>query len=410
MMDPKVVIVGAGISGLTCARHLQNAGVPVLVLEKAPFVGGRIKSTVHQGFILDEGFQVLLDSYPELRSFQEIEGLELKPFPSGARLVSGKISGIISNPYDSPWIFIKNLLQFPLRPADILVLWSIWMDSGKVSDVFYMENDTETTRLYLQRKGVRQELMDSFFRPFFGGVFLDPDLETGSQYFLWLFRKFGQGRACLPKGGMARFPQALSDSLLPGTLQTGVSIKVEVAQGEVWLDQETAIRPEAMVLATGTSLSELSRTRMAHTLYLKSPEGHKPFSSFLWLNGNPKSRILHLCFPDQIQPGYAPDGASLCAISILPQAKEIGEEGFRNNLLKELISDFPDVNWSEWNYLAETRVPKALPKYGGGSKAAFQRNGNVWEVGDVFTYPSINGAMESGRKAAEDILRSGLTG
>lgn len=408
MIDPKVVIIGAGIAGLNCAYHLQQAGVPVVVFEKESSVGGRIKSSVYQGFIIDEGFQVLLDSYPELRSFNQLERLRLKPFPSGARLVSGNISGILLNPYDSPSFFIKNLIHFPLRPVDFWVLWSIWRDSARVSDVFYAEKESESTMAYLKRKGVRQELLDAFFRPFFGGVFLDPELETGSRYFLWLFRKFGQGKACLPAGGMARFPAQLAESLLPGTVQTGLRLSVEKDEGEVLIDHGKRLSPSVLVIATGTTETPAADTRMAHTVYLKCSGAQGKWGSLIWLNGNPKGLVLHLCFPSLIQAGYAPDDSSLCAISILPQKEKIGEEGFRNLLLPQLQADFPDVDWASCTFLTETLVPRALPKYGSGSPQAFGRKGTVWEVGDAFTYPSINGALESGRKAAEDILKSGL--
>lgn len=409
MTDPKVLVIGAGITGLNCARHLQNAGVSVLVLEGNDYVGGRIKTSVNQGFVIDEGFQVLLDSYPELRSIPGVNRLQLKAFPSGARLVSGKISGLLLNPYDSPLIFIKNLVRFPLQIHDILVLWSIWRESAGISDAFYKEKETESTMAYLLRKGVRKDLIDSFFRPFFGGVFLDPKLETGSRYFLWLFRKFGQGKACLPSGGMAKFPQWLAGSLLPNSIITGQRAEVNV-NGEVISEDGRKWIPQVVVVSTGLTSEKnpSSVTRMAHTVYLQSNRSSSPPDRFIWLNGNPDAHVLHLCFPDAIQPDYAPNGKSLCALSIEPQGAEIGKERFEDWLLPQLIRDFPDLEWSSWTYLTETRVPKALPSYSGGTESAFKRKGNVWEAGDVFTYPSINGALESGRKAAEDILRSGL--
>ena len=65
--DP-VVIVGAGLSGLACAKHLTEAGMDVLVLERGERVGGRVRTDRIDGFLLDRGFQVLLDSYEEARA------------------------------------------------------------------------------------------------------------------------------------------------------------------------------------------------------------------------------------------------------------------------------------------------------------------------------------------------------
>src|SRR5687768_15038283 len=62
-----VLIVGAGLAGLSCARRLREVGVSFQVLEAADAVGGRVRTDVVDGFRLDRGFQVLLTAYPEAR-------------------------------------------------------------------------------------------------------------------------------------------------------------------------------------------------------------------------------------------------------------------------------------------------------------------------------------------------------
>lgn len=53
---PEVVVVGAGLAGLACARHLSAAGVDVLVLEAEDVVGGRVRTDAVDGMLLDRGF------------------------------------------------------------------------------------------------------------------------------------------------------------------------------------------------------------------------------------------------------------------------------------------------------------------------------------------------------------------
>ena len=60
-----MVVVGAGLAGLSCAARLQEVGVRVAVLEASDGVGGRARTDEVAGFLLDRGFQIFLTSYPE---------------------------------------------------------------------------------------------------------------------------------------------------------------------------------------------------------------------------------------------------------------------------------------------------------------------------------------------------------
>ena len=73
-----VVIIGAGLAGLTCARRLQAGGVNCAVLEAGDGIGGRVRTDEVDGFRLDRGFQVLLTAYPAAKKWLDYERLELK--------------------------------------------------------------------------------------------------------------------------------------------------------------------------------------------------------------------------------------------------------------------------------------------------------------------------------------------
>ena len=61
---PEVVVVGAGIAGLTAAWALARAGVDVLVLEQRPRAGGVIVTETVDGFVIDGGPDALLVQKP----------------------------------------------------------------------------------------------------------------------------------------------------------------------------------------------------------------------------------------------------------------------------------------------------------------------------------------------------------
>ncbi|MGA8979153.1 MAG: FAD/NAD(P)-binding protein, partial [Pedococcus sp.] len=70
-----VVVVGAGMAGLTCALALEARGLDVLVVEAADEVGGRVRTEVVDGHLCDVGFQLLNPSYPAVRHIVDIEAL-----------------------------------------------------------------------------------------------------------------------------------------------------------------------------------------------------------------------------------------------------------------------------------------------------------------------------------------------
>lgn len=63
--DAEVIVIGAGISGLAAARRLGEQGLSVRVLEASDGVGGRVRTDFVDGYVLDRGFQVFIEAYPE---------------------------------------------------------------------------------------------------------------------------------------------------------------------------------------------------------------------------------------------------------------------------------------------------------------------------------------------------------
>lgn len=92
-----VVIVGGGVSGLTAAikaaegmkKSKKKDDAKVVLLEASSEVGGRVKSQkTDDGFVLDEGFAVFIEEYPEAKKLLDYNALKLKPFLPGGEFKS----------------------------------------------------------------------------------------------------------------------------------------------------------------------------------------------------------------------------------------------------------------------------------------------------------------------------------
>ena len=108
-----VVVVGAGLAGLACARRLVEAGRDVLVLEASDAVGGRVRTDVIDGFRCDRGFQLLNPAYPVLPKVVELDALDLEPFGVGVVVASGSGQSVLADPRREPALAPATLTGGP---------------------------------------------------------------------------------------------------------------------------------------------------------------------------------------------------------------------------------------------------------------------------------------------------------
>jgi phytoene dehydrogenase-like protein len=395
----QVLIVGAGIAGLRCAQVLSNRGISTLILEKENKVGGRIKTRSVKGFLLDEGFQVLLDSYEEVHQAISFSDLKANAYSSGALVADGKGNVKAAfNPFHHPEKVFSSLFQFPGSFSDVGKLAWMALQNQKSDPDFWKGEIRETAAGFLAEKQFSHRFFNGFLRPFFGGVFLDPDLNLPKSYFLWLLGKFLIGRAFLPEKGMAALPETMAKSAGDIRFQARVA---SLKSGQIVLESGEILEADWVVDARPFQEKDPKmKGRSTVTVYLEGPF-QKNLPQCLVLNGNKNSSILHFSFPSAVQPTYAPEGKCLCSITFLEKP---GTRNFLPDLQNELTLLYPKINWLAFQCLEVISVPHALPTFSTASKMTFEVEERLIRIGDHCTYPSINGALRSGREAGEWLL------
>jgi phytoene dehydrogenase-like protein len=416
-MKVEVVIVGAGLAGLCCARHLKREGVSSLLIEASDAVGGRLRTDIVDGFRLDRGFQVFLDSYPEAKAVLDFKALQLRKFLPGAMVrFQGRFHPII-DPWRDPLSSFKSIFN-PI--GSLLDKVRVAMLRGRscrgtIADRF--SEIEEQTLSHLRSQRFSSEMIDRFFRPFLGGIFLDADLVTSSRMLNFVFRMFATGEACLPSNGMQAIATQLASHLSPDNIRLNTSV-CHLSHRSVKFDSGEAIEADRIVIATDAPAAEkliaplsspdpssmATRGRGVTCLYFSA--NRSPLSKpILVLNGDGIGPINNLCVPTDVCPSYGPAGKSLISVTVLgcfqdrdrlqDQVKTQLEEWFGN-----------DVH--SWQHLRTYSIPYALPDQSPPALSLPERpvrlGAGIYVCGDHRDQASIQGAMVSGRRAAEAIL------
>lgn len=403
-----VVIVGAGLAGLACARCLKEANLPVLVLEAQDQVGGRIRTDRVDGFLLDRGFQVFLTAYPEVARVLDLEALALRRFYPGALVQIGGWRHRFADPWRRPLRSLAGLLAPVASLSDAVRIARLRAEALRPGDLDSAAASI-STQDYLRQFGLSERVIERFFRPFFGGVFLERALATPSSLFRFVFAMFARGWAALPAEGMQAIPQQLADGLPPGLVRVNTPVR-SVEPGCVRLASGERINCRVAVVATDAEnarqlLPGLPPVawRSTTTLYY-STERSPVREGTLVLNGTGQGLVNHICVPSDVSERYAPASAALISVSIIG-VPELDDHDLSRQVTQELREWFGE-SVAGWNLLRIYRIEHALPVLIPEASPSAQEpvHDGVLLCGDYLEDPSINGALVSGRKAAEAIV------
>jgi phytoene dehydrogenase-like protein len=411
-MDNGVIIVGAGLAGLACARRLQDAGTPFLILEADHRIGGRLKTDRLDGFILNYGFQVLQTAYPEANRILDYGRLALKQFAPGAIIrIDGRFHRI-ADPRRHPRDLLSTLTAPIGTLGDRLRMARLALNVRRGSSDGIFEKPDMPTIEFLRSNGFSKRIINRFFKPFFAGVCLDPDIKASSRVFKYIFRIFAEGDVALPGQGMGAIPQQLAETLPQGRIRTGCRVE-SIHQEKVVLTSGETIKGQAVVLATegpeaarlaGLPLQGRSRGEICLYYVARKPPIDKPY---LVLNGDGTGWINSLTVPSVVAPTYAPSGRHLVSVVVIGHL-DADDSSVERTARRELTEWFgPAVG--DWCHLKTDRILHALPEQPppmpDPTVAVPPIRPGLFVCGEYGSVPGIQWAMLSGRHAAETVLK-----
>jgi phytoene dehydrogenase-like protein len=416
--DVNVAIVGGGVAGLTCARVLLHARVPFVLFEREPVPGGRVRTDVtDDGFRLDRGFQVLFTRYPAVRRHVDLAQLGVRAFAAGAIVVDGdgqrfELDDPIRSPAKawrtlrSPALTLADKGRIALEAADLRL---------RIAEGIWTDRDT-TTNAYLIERGFSQQAIDRFFRPFFGGIFLDRSLGTSSNAFRFVYKMLAEGDTVVPALGMGELPRQLAATLPPASLRLGAGVDELIREDSrvtgVRCGTES-LRTDAVVLATdapaAAALSGLplpSDGTGVTTLYFA---GSAPLleEKRILLNAAPDAFINKLVQISNVAPDYAPPGEHLLSATVLGVPVE-DDDTVERRVRAELSAWFGEEAVAGQRLLTLLRTEYALYAQPQGFVAELPpvRTGmpGLYDGGEATRSSSVNGAMEAGEAAARAVI------
>ncbi|WP_375481352.1 FAD-dependent oxidoreductase [uncultured Jatrophihabitans sp.] len=400
-----VVVVGAGLAGLICARDLHRAGLDVVVLEDGDEVGGRIRTDRVDGLLLDRGFQLLNPGYPRAPADLDLVALDLHPFEAGAVVARGDTRRVLADPRRSPrdsWATATTTLG-TLGQRLRLAAWVAEIGFGPAQRIKHRPDLPFIDEL--RRRGIDGELVDSVLRPFLSGTLADGELATSRRLAELIMRSFVKGTPGVPASGMQAIPEQVAAALPDGAVRCGQAV-TSVRDGAVTTSDGT-VTARAVVVAAGPVASagllgqDFGRTR-ALTTYYHLAQMSPAERTMLHLDGDRRGPVVNSAVMTDAAPTYAP-GRALIASSVL------GADGTAETerAVRRQLTHVYGVGTDAWEHVHTYVIRDALPDTPPGTP--LQRPVRVapglFVSGDFRDTASIQGALVSGHRAAAAVRR-----
>ena len=332
-MSKSVVVVGAGLAGLTCATYLQRHGANVTVLESSDRVGGRVKTDSVNGFLFDHGFQVINPNYAEIKRLDALSGLEFCEIFNNLRI-------------------LEEPTEIKIGLSHLAKTVSIGSVAEKIALAKFLAVNSRGEKLGdcgLKFQNIYQRVLSPFLR----GVFLtNPDL-IRADIAREIIRSFILGRPGIPQSGVGKFSENLALEISDIRFNSQVD---EIKKGSVHGNfgriecDEIVVATDLTTAAQMLDLGEIPKTLSSTTWYHATGE---ELADDNYLALDPKSPIVNSLVISKVSKDYAPAGINLISSTTLAPISE-------SEVRKEL-SKFWKCDTRNWDLAARYEIKQSLP-------------------------------------------------
>jgi len=380
-----VLIIGAGLAGISAAISLQEAGRDVRIVESSDRPGGRVTSDVIDGFICDRGFQLINANYPALQALDVIKEIDFVRAPRVIEVALGNDRRALGDPRIAPWTALdKATGTIPEKLSLLRFLVSTPKENQSVEDVLKGSGSVYVRAL----------------RPFLQGVFLTEPKNVDARYGQSIIKSFVTGSVGVPRKGVAELSKALAARVRSITY----GVQADSLEGKVVKTSTCDFNFANVIVATDATtatqllgLPEVPRMAGCITWYhavTNNPSG----SGRLIVDGQNRGPIINSIVISNVSSSYAPLGQHLVSTTT--------DLGATESDVRRHLSVMWRMSTHDWQLIAKYEIPAALPiqNVGRALTQTVKVSDNVFVVGDHRAVPSQQGALFSGRLAAELIL------
>lgn len=449
----EIIIIGAGLTGLTIAFYLKKAGINFRVIEKSGKTGGVIQTVSEQGFVYETGPNTGVVSHPEMAELFED--------------LADKCSLEIADPNAKRRLIWKNgkwhALPSGLISAIGTPLFS-WYDKFRILGEPFRKKGTDPNEKLaeLVKRRMGKSYLDYAVDPFISGIYAGNPNELVTRYALPKLYQLEQDYGSFIRGGIKKAKQPKDERTKKASREVfsakgGLSRLIEaltesVGQENIILNaQETLVKPidgkfqvqvttdhQVIILEAPQLITTTGAYTLASLLPFLSEEEITPFNELKYaavvqvllgfntwngmslqafgglVPGKENKNILGALFTSSFFEGRAPKGGALISVFMggtkRPDIFALNDEMLQAVLAKELPRML-GIDKLAPEVMRICRYPKAIPQYGESTGKRYemiemlqQKYPGLILAGNIRDGIGMADRVKQGRTIAEELI------